>query len=103
LGVSYQDLGRAEITGKAEDRYRFRTPTLRNIAQTGPYMHDGSLATLDSVVTFYYRGIPDSGIHGLPLDTLALRGQSFSEIPLLVAFLKSLTGEPPVVMPPELP
>lgn len=103
LGVSYEDEGRARITGKKEDRYRFRTPSLRNIAETGPYMHDGSLKTLDDVVTFYFRGISDSGSEGLTPDTAALRGQSFSEIPLLVEFLKSLTGKAPRVTPPELP
>ena len=51
LGVSYKDLGRAKVTGKREDRYRFRTPSLRNVAETGPYMHDGSQETLEDVVT----------------------------------------------------
>jgi cytochrome c peroxidase len=66
-------------------------------------MHDGSLKTLDDVVTFYYRGIPDSGPNGLMPDTSALRQQSFSEIPLLVEFLKSLSGKAPEVTPPKLP
>ena len=103
LGVSYQDEGRAVVTGKEEDRFRFRTPSLRNVAETGPYMHDGSQETLDDVVTFYYREIPDTGPDGLTPDTSALRGQSFSEIPLLVEFLKSLSGKAPEIEPPQLP
>jgi cytochrome c peroxidase len=103
LGASHKDDGRAKITGIEEDQYRFRTPTLRNIAETGPYMHDGSLKTLDDVVTFYYRGIPDSGPDGLKPDISALRQQSFSDIPLLVEFLNSLSGKAPEVTPPKLP
>lgn len=103
LGVSYEDEGRAAVTGKHEDRFRFRTPSLRNVAETGPYMHDGSQETLDDVVTFYYRGIPDTGPDGLTPDTVSLRGQSYSEIPLLVEFLKSLSGKAPEVTPPRLP
>jgi cytochrome c peroxidase len=103
IGVSSKDEGRAVVTGKKEDRYRYRTPTLRNIAQTGPYMHNGSLKTLDDVVSFYYRGIPARGRHDLPPDVEALSGQSFSEIGLIVEFLESLTGKAPTIMPPKLP
>jgi cytochrome c peroxidase len=48
--------GRAAITGRDEDRGRFKTPTLRGLALTAPYMHDGSLATLEDVVAFYRQG-----------------------------------------------
>ena len=85
------DAGLAAVTGKPEDRGKLRTPTLRNVAITGPYMHDGSLKTLDDVVTFYYRGVPETSPDGLPLDVKPLISQSFSEIPDLVAFLESLT------------
>jgi cytochrome c peroxidase len=103
LGVSEEDLGRAQITGKKEDRYRFRTPTLRNVAETGPYMHDGSQKSLETVVTFYYRGIPQATTDGLPMDAPDLRGQSFADIPYLVAFLESLTGPAPDFTPLTLP
>lgn len=103
IGVSSKDEGRAVVTAKKEDRYRYRTPTLRNIAQTGPYMHNGSLKTLDDVVTFYYRGIPAKGRDGLSPDVEALSGQSFSEIGLIVEFLESLTGKAPTIVPPKLP
>lgn len=103
LGVGYRDEGRAQVTGNREDRFRFRTPSLRNVAETGPYMHDGSLKTLDAVVTFYYRGIPTTAHDGLMPDAEPLAGQSFSEIPQIVAFLKTLTGRAPAVKPPDLP
>jgi cytochrome c peroxidase len=103
LGLSSNDEGRAKISGKKEDRFRFRTPSLRNVADTGPYMHNGSLKTLDDVVMFYFREVPDSGPDGLAPDVVALRGQSFSDIPLLVEFLKSLSGKPPEITPPRLP
>jgi cytochrome c peroxidase len=102
LHAGRPDDGRGSITGKAEDRGRMRTPSLRNIAETGPYLHDGSLATLEDVVTFYYRGI-NSPAGGLPADAEALVGQSFSEIPLLVEFLKSLSGKQPKIELPLLP
>jgi cytochrome c peroxidase len=103
LGVESRDQGLAGVTRKKEDRGKFRTPSLRNVAETGPYMHDGSLKTLDEVVTFYYRGVPVAHPDGLPLDVEPLLGQSFSEIPAIVAFLKSLSGEAPRASPPKLP
>jgi cytochrome c peroxidase len=102
LGVS-GDPGRGAVTGKKGDRYRLRTPPLRNVARTGPYMHDGSLRTLDEAVTFYYRGVPAVGPERLTLDVEALRGNSFSEITDVVAFLEALTGEEPRIVPPRLP
>ena len=101
LGGGGEDVGRATVTGAADDRYRFRTPTLRNVAETGPYMHDGSLETLFDVVELYYRRIPLQGPEGLPLDLEPLLGQSYSEIDLIVAFLRSLSGEPLETAGPE--
>src|ERR1019366_6856628 len=86
LGVS-QDKGRGLVTGKKEDNYKIRTPSLRNVTSTGPYMHDGSQKSLSDVVTFYYRGARTSGPDGLSLDIEPLLGNSFSEIGPLVAFL----------------
>lgn len=103
LGVSFKDNGLGAVTGKKEDQGKFRTPSLRNIAQTGPYMHDGSRKTLSEVVEFYYRGVPTKTSDGLTLDVQPLLGQSYSEIPAIVAFLESLTGEAPKIEPPELP
>jgi cytochrome c peroxidase len=51
-----QDEGRAAITGKSYHRGAFKTPTLRDLARRGPYMHDGSLQTLEDVIEYYDRG-----------------------------------------------
>mgnify|MGYP001824446904 CR=1 FL=1 len=103
LGVAHADHGRSDVTGNKSDRYRFRTPSLRNVAATAPYMHDGSLQTLDDVVTFYLRGIPESNIDGLTPDVTALSGLSFSDIASLVEFLESLSGAVTPIAPPQLP
>ncbi len=103
LGASFGDAGLAAVSGNHDDKGKFRTPSLRNIAQTGPYMHDGSLATLTDVVTFYYRGVPTSTPDELPLDVQPLYGQSFSEISDLVSFLETLSGKAPEITPPDLP
>lgn len=103
LGVSFADKGRGEVTGKTEHDYQFRTPSLRNIAQTAPYMHDGSQATLTDVVTFYYRQAPIQAPDGLSMDIAPMYDRSFSEIFSLVAFLNSLSGKVPEVAVPELP
>jgi cytochrome c peroxidase len=50
------DAGRASVTGRAEDLGAFKTPSLRECARTRPYMHDGSLATLEDVIEFYDKG-----------------------------------------------
>jgi cytochrome c peroxidase len=95
VGVNNTDVGRVAVTDNPEDRYRFRTPTLRNIAETGPYMHDGSMKSLFDVVEFYYRRVPENGPDGTSLDVESLLWQSYSEIELIVAFLESLSGELP--------
>jgi cytochrome c peroxidase len=83
------DLGRYEITRNPSDRWRYRTPTLRNVALSAPYMHDGSLATLRDVVEFYRRG----GVPNAELDPFVRPLElSDTEVDELVAFLESLTG-----------
>ena len=52
-GNGFADEGRSAVTGIVKDRGSFKTPTLRQVAQTAPYMHDGSMASLEAVVTFY--------------------------------------------------
>jgi cytochrome c peroxidase len=103
LGTTYRDRGRGAITGEKRESYAFRTPGLRDVARTAPYLHDGSMKTLAQVVEFYYRGAPIQSPDGLPLDIAPLLGQSYSEISAIVAFLESLTGEPPEVSKPTLP
>ncbi len=83
------DLGLYEITEDPADRWKFKTPSLRNVALTAPYMHDGSLLSLSEVIAFYNRG----GIDNELLDPL-LRplGLTVEETRALEAFLQSLTG-----------
>ncbi len=103
LGVSFRDSGRAAVTGKKDDRHMFRTPTLRDVARTAPYMHDGSMKTLEDVVFFYLRSAPVSGPGGESIDIGQRNGVSLNDIDDIVAFLKSLSGEPPKIVPPGLP
>lgn len=83
------DVGRYEITQNPHDRWKYKTPSLRNVALTAPYMHDGSLSTLGDVVDFYDAG----GFPNELLDPL-IRPLHFTdeEKQDLVAFLQSLTG-----------
>ncbi len=94
------DPGLFAVTNQESDRGLFKTPSLRNIAQTAPYLHDGSLPDLKQVIDFYIgagNSNPnlDKQIHALDF----LSGQERED---LQAFLNSLTGEmPPNVGPPE--
>jgi cytochrome c peroxidase len=83
------DLGRYEVTEDPADRWRYRTPTLRNVALSAPYMHDGSLRTLRDVVVFYAKGGAPNPVLDPRIRPLDL---SESEIDDLVAFLEALTG-----------
>jgi len=84
------DIGRMEVTKNQADWAAFKTPTLRDIARTAPYMHDGSLATLEDVVAYYNKG----GIKNKNLDEkIKPLNLTKAEEADLVAFLKSLNGE----------
>ena len=88
-GDKLNDLGRYEMTGRSSDRWRYRTPTLRNISLTAPYMHDGSISSLEEVIHFYMEGgIDNEGIDSdLQPFTLDTKEQGH-----LLSFLKSLTS-----------
>ncbi len=90
LGVKGDDPGRFKITGVEADRNAFKTPTLRNVARTAPYMHDGSLSTLRDVIDFYDVGGGEQRPKSVLLRKLHLTEKEKSD---LVAFLESLTGE----------
>ena len=84
------DVGRYEVTLDPADSWAYRTPGLRNVALTAPYMHDGSIATLEEVVEFYDRG----GIDNPQKDPLVKPlGLSPAEKKALAVFLGSLTGD----------
>jgi len=98
IGVGFDngltdDKGRAAISGNARETGAFRTPTLRNVAITAPYMHDGSLKTLKDVMDFYVGGgnsnpYLDKEIHSLD----HLTGQERQD---LIEFMRALTGDTP--------
>jgi len=92
LGVSgSKDVGRYAISHDPVDKGRFRTPGLRNVALTAPYMHDGSVKTLMDVVEFYNQG---GGKSAYPKDALLIPLHlSKSDERDLVTFLNALTGE----------
>lgn len=106
LGVGIDDpnpdLGRQVVTGQLGDRGSFKTPTLREIARTAPYMHDGRFATLREVVAYYNQGGTDNPQLDEEVFPLKLTDQ---EIDDLVRFLEEGLASPdyPVVAPVEAP
>ena len=84
------DVGLYEVTQNPYDRWKYRTPSLRNIALTGPFMHDGAFTTLRKVVEFYNQGgVPNELLSPL-IFPLNLTDQEMDQI---VAFMQSLTGD----------
>lgn len=99
-GPLKEDLGRYNVTKEDFEKGAFKTPGLRHITRSGPYMHDGSEATLEEVVEFYDRG-GDVAENRSPFITpLELTDQEKKD---LVEFMKALEGEPIIVSIPELP
>lgn len=90
--IIYKDKGRYEVTGNKNDIGKFKVPGLRNVAITGPYMHDGSFKTIEEVIEYYdnpYTFVKTP----INMDTLLLKPIHFTpeEKKDLIAFLKSLT------------
>jgi cytochrome c peroxidase len=86
---SVTDDGRFMASGRPEDRGAFKTPTLREVARTAPYMHDGSIATLSEVIDFYDRGGIANPNRDVELRSLHLVP---AEKQALEAFLRALSG-----------
>ena len=84
------DVGRYEVTGNEADMYRFRTPTLRNVGVTYPYMNNGATETLEEAVA----------IMGSEMLGREFEEQTIADI---TAFLHTLTGEMPEFEVPALP
>lgn len=95
-----EDPGLYGVTKQRTDWGKFRTPSLREVSRTAPYMHNGSLATLEDVVAFYNRG---GGEHRNKSPLLRPLGLTAAETRALVEFLKSLAGDPLVIERPDLP
>ena len=96
LNPAYSELGRFLVTFNRKDIGAFKTPTLRNVELTAPYMHDGSEATLLDVIEFYNRGGNENPNLSGEMRPLNLTDQEKQD---LVEFLKSLTGEFPKDFP----
>jgi cytochrome c peroxidase len=89
---TFKDIGRYHETKVETDKGAFMTPSLRNVARTAPYMHDGSLQTLNEVVDFYAGGTNSNPFLDKEIHDIQLSGQDRAD---LVEFLKSLNGDPP--------
>lgn len=93
LDATFSDPGRMGVTGNPNDEGKFKVPTLRNIALTAPYMHDGRFATLEDVVEHYSTGINQSATID-PLIEFAAQGGvqlDSQEKDLLIQFLNTFT------------
>jgi len=86
----YPDSGRMRLTGLESDRAMFKIPSLRNVALTAPYMHDGSLPTLEAVIDHYQTGGKQHPNKSLLLRAFSLTAGERTD---LLAFLQSLTDE----------
>lgn len=92
---------RASVTQRPADLGGLKTPTLRNVAQTGPWFHDGSKTSLEAVIEHYNDPFATSGAIGTADRDLRALGLSSTEISQLVAFLHALTSAaPPDVLTP---
>jgi len=88
LGLTDADEGLKRRTYKQEDAGKFKIPTLRNVEVTGPYMHDGSIGSLDEVINLYNNGGGNGANKSEKIRSLGLTDQEKQD---LVAFLKTLT------------
>ena len=90
--VQRSELGRFNATKMLDDLGKFKTPTLRNIALTAPYMHDGSMKTLEEVIEHYDKGGDRNRYIDAKIFPLHLTPQEKAD---LVAFMKALTSQQP--------
>jgi cytochrome c peroxidase len=97
LDLNPADAGRALVTGKDADAGKFKTPSLRNVALTAPYMHDGRFATLEEVIAHYDHGVARSANLDPNLAKHPASGLSLTDADkkALLAFLQALTDVPP--------
>ncbi len=104
LGIGMEkpepDLGRYAVTKVDADQGAFKTPTVRNVALSAPYMHDGSLKTLEEVVEHYNKGGTPNKFLSKKVKKLDLKDQDKKD---LVEFMKACTGEFPKVLTGRLP
>lgn len=96
INPSLNDEGRYAVFENPDDLYKFKVPSLRNVAVSGPYMHDGRFSTLEAVLTFYDSGMTDNGnvdaVFSREDGTLGITLSDY-EKESIVAFLNTLTDE----------
>jgi cytochrome c peroxidase len=102
-GKRRPDPGRQEVTKKPSDFAKFRVPALRDVANTAPYFHDGSAATLDDAVALMADGGVDNPRLSPQIKAIRDAKLTAQDREDLFDFLKSLSGEYPVIQPPKLP
>jgi cytochrome c peroxidase len=90
VGPMKEDLGRYYVTRRTEDKGAFKTPTLRSIVETAPYMHDGAFKTLEEVVDFFDQGGGKNSNLSPLMKPLGLTAEEKTD---LITFLKALKGE----------
>ena len=100
VGPLKEDLGRYYVTKAERDKAAFKTPTLRSISETAPYMHDGAFKNLEEVVEFLNAGGGANQNLSTLVKPLSLTSEEKAD---LVAFLKALTGEPIPFQLPKIP
>ncbi|WAC39961.1 cytochrome-c peroxidase [Pedobacter sp. SL55] len=111
-GTKNEDLGLYNVTKKPEDVGKFKTPGLRNVMQTGPWFHQGSVKSMDSLMVLYNMGMPEHVIKPgqendplLPKNDKLVRGimLTIRERKALIAFLEALSSPPIIVKVEQLP
>lgn len=97
------DEGRKAVTGEDHDMGAFRVPSLREVANTAPYFHDGSAATLEEAVALMAAGGKDNPHRSVEFDTVREAKLTPEQQKDIVEFLKALSGTYPIIEPPQLP
>jgi cytochrome c peroxidase len=100
IGLPTPDVGRKGVTGADADLHSFKTPSLREIAARAPYMHNGSVPTLEAVMTHYASGIVQRPSLSALLKPVGLQPQESND---LIAFLRSLSSPQATLAMPNLP
>jgi cytochrome c peroxidase len=117
IGLTYyqspqEDLGRYAVTHRPEDVGRFKTPSLRDVMKTAPWMHNGLFTNMDALMNMYNMGMPQAGRKPAnSMDSLFPQtdflikplGLSRRDREDLVAFLRALSTDPPAVIKPSMP
>jgi cytochrome c peroxidase len=97
------DEGRKDVTKKDSDLGKFRTPALREVANTAPYFHDGSVSKLEDAVAIMAGGGKDNPNLSAQVKSIREAKLSAADQKDIVEFLKALSGKYPIVDPPKLP